>query len=107
MLVPSVGDESFGNAAVEAVLAARPSVVSDIGGLREAAADYRSVEFVPPGDVEALAAAILRIAAEWPSYASFADTDAVQARRRHDPTRYREALLAALDLGPSRREGAR
>ena len=58
MLVPSVGDESFGNAAVEAVLAARPSVVSDIGGLREAAAGYDGVVFVPPGDATALAAAI-------------------------------------------------
>ncbi len=106
VLVPSVGDESFGNAAVEAVLAARPSVVSDIGGLREAAAGFRSVEFVPPGDAEALATAVARIADEWASYASFADTDAVQARRRHDPARYREALLAALDLGPSVREVA-
>lgn len=95
-LVPSVGDESYGNAAVEAVLAGRPSVVSAIGGLREAASGYRSVEFVPPGDVAALADAVARIAGDWISYAGFADTDAVQARRRHDPSRYQHALTEAL-----------
>lgn len=107
VLVPSVGDESFGNAAVEAVLAARPSVVSDIGGLREAASGYRSVEFVAPGDVMALADAVARIADEWISYAAFADTDAVQARRRHDPSRYRHALVMALDPAPLATAGSR
>ena len=97
-LVPSVGDESFGNAAVEAVLAGRPSVVSAIGGLREAASGFGSVEFVAPGDVTALADAVAAIARGWSSYAAFADTDAVQARRRHDPSRYRHELVAALDL---------
>lgn len=61
VVMPSLG-ESFGNAAVEGQLAHRPVVASAIQGLLEIVEDERTGLSVPPGDVEALAAAIARLA---------------------------------------------
>jgi GT2 family glycosyltransferase len=104
VLVPSVAEESFGNAAVEAVLAARPLVVSDSSGLREAVAGLRSAQVVVPGDPVALADAVASVVADWPGVRAQALIDAEDAARRHGPGRYRSALLAVLDLpsGPVR-----
>ncbi|MGY1814257.1 glycosyltransferase family 4 protein [Blastococcus sp. SYSU D00820] len=96
VLVPSVGDESFGNTAVEAVLAARPLVVSAHSGLREAAEGYAGAQAVDPGDVPAWADAVARVAAEWPRFRAAATADAAAARRRSSPERYTADLLAAV-----------
>jgi glycosyltransferase involved in cell wall biosynthesis len=58
--VPSL-TESFGLSALEAMAAARPVVASRVGGLREVVADRVSGVLVPPGDPNALAAAISRL----------------------------------------------
>jgi len=63
VVVPSRQDESFGNAAVEGILAARPVVASDIPGLREAAGDYAAADLVTPDDAQALADALARVVA--------------------------------------------
>ena len=47
-----------------AMSAGLPTVVTSVGGLVEAAADYDGVTFVPPGDVSALTAALERVAAQ-------------------------------------------
>ncbi len=96
VLVPAVGDESFGNTAVEAVLAARPLVVSDHSGLREAAAGYPSAQAVAAGDAGAWADAIARVAADWPRFRAAALTDAAVARRRSAPERYAAELVDAV-----------
>jgi glycosyltransferase involved in cell wall biosynthesis len=96
VLMPSVGDESFGNSAVEAVLAARPLVVSDHSGLREAAAGYASAQAVDPGRPDAWADAVSRVAAEWPRFRDAARTDAAEARRRSAPERYTAELVDAV-----------
>jgi GT2 family glycosyltransferase len=96
VLVPSVVDESFGNVAVEAVLAARPAVVSALPGLREATAGFAAVQVVDPGRVGAWADAVERVAADWSRFREAAVTDAGEARRRHDPSRYRQRVLAAV-----------
>lgn len=44
-----------------AMSAGLPTVVTSVGGLVEAAADYEGVTFVPPDDVEALTAALERL----------------------------------------------
>jgi glycosyltransferase involved in cell wall biosynthesis len=105
VLVPSVGEESFGNTAVEAVLAGRPLVVSDTSGLREAAAGYTSTQAVDPGVTSDWADAVLRVAADWPAFRAAAQRDAREARRRHSSQEYQERLvdvMAALagDRGP-------
>jgi glycosyltransferase involved in cell wall biosynthesis len=90
--VPSVQDESFGNAAVEGVLAARPTVVSDLAGLREAVEGYDSALVVPPGAPDGWAEAVQRIVAAWPWFRAVAAQDAARARNRHAPDRYRDRL---------------
>jgi glycosyltransferase involved in cell wall biosynthesis len=110
VLMPSVGDESFGNSAVEAVLAARPLVVSDHSGLREAAAGYDGAQAVDPGRPDAWADAVCRVAADWPRYRDAALADAAVARRRSSPERYAAELgdaVAALGtpVGPHEAAG--
>ena len=103
VLVPSIGDESFGNTVVEAVLAARPLVVSAHSGLREAAAGYDGVRAVDPGDPAAWAGAVARIAADWPAARTAALADAATARRQHTSQRFTAELLAAVGSGTDRR----
>jgi glycosyltransferase involved in cell wall biosynthesis len=92
VLIPSIVDEPFGNTAVEAVLAARPVVVSDTSGLREAVAGYASAQVVEPGATVAWADAVERVIADWPRFRDAAVRDAAQARDRHSPAGYRRAL---------------
>jgi GT2 family glycosyltransferase/glycosyltransferase involved in cell wall biosynthesis len=96
VLVPSVGEESFGNVAVEAVLAGRPLVVSTGSGLAEAAAGYAVAQAVPPDLAGGWADAVERVVADWPGFRARALTDAAVARERHAPDRYRAELVAVL-----------
>lgn len=89
VLVPSRFDEPFGNTAVEAVLAARPAVVSATSGLLEAAGGYQSVISVEPGEPAVLADAVCTILENWSQYRDAAVADAALARDRHAPERYR------------------
>lgn len=91
-VVPSRLDESFGNTAIEALLAARPLVASGVSGLREAAGDYTSVQFVEPGSVQSLAAALLTVMAEWERFRAAAAKDAIRAKARHSPEVYGEDI---------------
>ncbi len=92
MVVPSRLDEPFGNTAVEAALAARPLVVSDTSGLREAAAGLGAARVGPPDDAPALASAVEQVLADWPGHRERAVQDAAIVRDRHDPRRYRRAV---------------
>jgi glycosyltransferase involved in cell wall biosynthesis len=96
VLVPSVLDEPFGNTAVEAVLAARPVVVSATSGLREAAAGYACAQAVPPGDVTGWADAVQRVVEDWDTVAAGTAGDAAEARRRHAPARYRAEVARLI-----------
>jgi glycosyltransferase involved in cell wall biosynthesis len=96
VLVPSIGEESFGLTTVESVLAARPLVVSDTSGLREAAAGYASVQALPPGEVTRWADAVERVVGDWDSFRRAAQADADEARRRHAPERYRDELVREM-----------
>lgn len=95
-VVPSILPEPFGNAAVEAVLAARPVVASDIGGLPEAVAGVSSAIVVAPDDPEALAHALAQIRTRWPEFAAAAVLSGTRARERFHPQRYRDAVGAAV-----------
>jgi glycosyltransferase involved in cell wall biosynthesis len=103
VLIPSMVDEPFGNTAVEAVLAARPVVVSDTSGLREAAGGYASVQLVPPGEELAWADAVERVVKDWPRVAGQAAEDAGEAARRHDPARYRGDVASLVTGAGARR----
>lgn len=54
--------EGFGLAALEAMAAARPLVVTDVGPLRELVVDGLTGLIVPPGDAVALSRAIVKLA---------------------------------------------
>jgi glycosyltransferase involved in cell wall biosynthesis len=96
VLVPSVAEEPFGNTAVEAVLAARPLVVSAHSGLREAAAGYAAAQAVAAGRPGEWADAVQRLTADWDATRTAALADAAEARRRHATERYRDELVAAV-----------
>jgi glycosyltransferase involved in cell wall biosynthesis len=95
-VVPSTVDEPFGNTAVEAMLAARPAIVSDTSGLREAGAGYDSVIFVEPGDADSLATAIDRMVEEWCPLREKAAHDATTAAHRHSLETYHDAIWRAV-----------
>ena len=106
-LVPSREAEPFGNTAVEALLAARPVVVSDIGGLGEAIEGFSSAIAVTPDDPLALAEAVVRIAANWPAFRRSAQAFAAMAARRFDPALYRERVAKEADAVAGSRSGRR
>jgi len=56
-VLPSVHSETLGYSLIEAMFAGRPSVVSDIGGMKELVTASQSGCVVPAGDVSALAQA--------------------------------------------------
>jgi glycosyltransferase involved in cell wall biosynthesis len=58
---PSLLPESFGIVALEAAAAGRPAIVSDIGGLKDVVVDGETGLLVPPGDREALRAALAKV----------------------------------------------
>ncbi len=102
VVVPSVVDEPFGNTAVEAVLAARPLVVSATSGLKEASAGYGSAQQVEPDRPDLLAGAVQAVIADWERYRDRALSDAQLAGVRHSVHSYREQIVIALsDTEPS------
>ena len=60
-VVPSVGAETFGNVATEAMSRGRPVIGSRLGGIVDIIEDGVSGLLVPPGDDHALAAAMRRL----------------------------------------------
>lgn len=95
-VVPSRIDEPFGNTAVEAILAARPLVVSDCAGLREAAGGYRTALHVGVERPVEIADALERIRNEWTSFRLAAIDDAATAAARHSTTGYQRRMATAL-----------
>ena len=60
-VAPSIWAEPFGIVAIEAAAAGKPIVASAIGGLRDIVLDGETGLLVPPGDGEALRAALARM----------------------------------------------
>jgi phosphatidylinositol alpha-mannosyltransferase len=68
--VPSLGGESFGLVALEALAHGVPLVASRIRGYAEWLADEPAAELVPPGDAAALAAALRAVVSEPAAHAA-------------------------------------
>lgn len=96
-VVPARLEESFGNTAIESVLAARPVVVSAIGGLPEAVEGFASAVAVEPDDAAELAHALRRIRFEWSDFRRSAVGLAPVAARRFAPSTYRTAIVDAIE----------
>ncbi|MFI7484348.1 glycosyltransferase [Kocuria sp. M1R5S2] len=99
VVVPPVVTEAFGNTAVEAVLAARPVVVADHTGLREAVRDYGcvvGVDTLAHDAVWQLADAFEQVRADWPRLRAAALADAEEARVRHEPRVFGRKVAQAV-----------
>ena len=96
VLVPS-RVEPFGNTAVEAMLAARPVVVSATQGLVEIVTADRTGLLVPVADADALAGAVARLADDPALAARLADAGRREALDRFGVARYARELTAQLD----------
>lgn len=96
VLVPS-RVEPFGNTAVEAMLAGRPVVASDVQGLAEIVRDGSTGLLVPPGDPSALADAIVLLAEDPALRSRLAAAARADARLRFSPERYASRVRAELD----------
>jgi glycosyltransferase involved in cell wall biosynthesis len=96
VVVPSVLPEPFGNTAVEAMLAARPVVVSDCGGLPEAVMGHPGAKLVPPGDPLALAEALVHVSRDWATWGRVAREQQAVVADRYDPRRYRREIRSAV-----------
>jgi glycosyltransferase involved in cell wall biosynthesis len=105
VIAPSLG-ESFGNAAVEAMLAARPLVAADVQGLAEIVDDGRTGLLVAPADPAALAAAIGRLLDDPGLAARLAAAGRADALERFSAGRYhRDVVARAGELERVRRDG--
>ncbi len=102
VLVPSRAEESFGNSVVEAALSARPVVVSDHTGLREAASRLRAAVRVENDDPGAVADAVQGFLASWRQTREDALVDAGVASREYAPERYRADVCQVLGKAASR-----
>lgn len=92
VLVPSRTDESFGNTAVEAILAARPVIATRISGLAEATTGFDASLLVAPSDPGEIADAVQRVVTQWSEFREHALADAPRAAVRHAPAEYRSAI---------------
>lgn len=97
VLIPSRLAESFGNTAVEGVLAARPVLASNIGGLPEAVAGLAASAIVEAANPTALANSILELQSNWAQVAELAVVDSRSAAVRFDPKRYRHEIVDELE----------
>jgi len=88
----SVLAEPFGRVLVEAMLAGRPVVATDAGGVPEVVTDGETGVLVPPGDARALGVALEALRRDPARVASLARRGAVHARQRFS----RDAMLAGV-----------
>ncbi|MBE3073335.1 MAG: glycosyltransferase family 4 protein [Actinobacteria bacterium] len=95
VLVPS-RVEPFGNVAVDAQMAGKPVVASNVQGLPEIVEHGRTGLLVAPDDPAALAAAVARLLDEPGLAGQLAQRGADAAHRRFNSERYRSDLRAAL-----------
>lgn len=93
VVLPSLSGEAFPRAVIEAMALGKPVVATDVGGTREAFDEGVTGYVVPPGDVEALAERIERIAASDAARAAMGKA----ARRRAEERFSIEANVRATE----------
>jgi glycosyltransferase involved in cell wall biosynthesis len=96
VVLPSL-HEGLGIAALEAMAATRPVVASRTGGLAEAVADGETGLLVPPGDPDALAAALARLAADPALRRRLGEAGRVRLLARFTSARMAEGTLACYE----------
>lgn len=92
--VPSIF-EGFGLVAAEAMAAGRPVVASAVDGLAEVVADGRTGALVPPGDIGALAAALVQLLKDPELARTYGKSGLKRCRDLFGLARFRDTTLAA------------
>lgn len=96
-LVPSTVDEPFGNTAAEAILAERPVVVSQIGGLPEAASGFESAVLVAADNTVALTTGIQLIINSWSRFHELAALSRSAAEIRYSPELFGRSIADEVE----------
>lgn len=96
LVVPSRLDEPFGNTAVEGVLALRPVIASDCGGLKEAAGPYPTARLVAPDDAVQIARALASTTETWSETLDTVADSRSAALTRHAPATYRQDVARSV-----------
>jgi glycosyltransferase involved in cell wall biosynthesis len=97
VVVPLFGNtpRSAGQQTVlNAMVLRKPVIVSDAPGIREYVQDGRDGIVVPPGDAEALGAALDRVLAGGPAIRAMTERAHARVEREFTPRSYLERLLA-------------
>jgi glycosyltransferase involved in cell wall biosynthesis len=102
VVLPSLA-EGLGLAAVEAMLAGRPIVVTDVAGLNEVVTDGHDGLLVPPAAPDRLAAALLRLLDDPPLAQRLADRGRATAAERFGLDRMVAETLTAYEDALARR----
>ncbi len=105
-VIPSITEETFGLAALEAMAAGRPVVAADHGGLSEIVSDGETGLLVAPCDIEALRGALHRLHSD-PELSDRMGRAACQRAKRYTPANvvpqledvYRQVIATRLGEG--------
>lgn len=92
-VAPAVWYEVFGMSVLEAMQVGIPVIAGDIGGLPDIVHHEVTGLLIPPGDVDALVAAIERLHVNASQAAAMGAAGREYAHRHHDPERYLVRLL--------------
>jgi glycosyltransferase involved in cell wall biosynthesis len=104
-VVPSVWDEPFGIAAIEAMMRGTAVVASDGGGLREIVRHNKTGLLVPPSNERELAAALVRLTSDRKLCETMGAAGRAVAIQEYDSSAYCDRMLAIFEqvLGRSQR----
>lgn len=96
-VVPSVGPESFGRVAIEAMAHGKPVIAADNGGLAEIVQDGQTGLLVRPGDAAQLAASIARLVDSQLLRERMGAAGGVRQQQLFTQDKHDRELLALLD----------
>lgn len=113
VVMPSLYGEAFPRAVIEAMAVGRPVVATDVGGTREAIDEGVTGHVVPPGDAEALADRIARLAGNEAMRAAMGQAArhraeerfGIEANVRATERLYRDMMNGAADGGAGVQRG--
>jgi glycosyltransferase involved in cell wall biosynthesis len=94
---PSIDPEPFGRTLVEAMLAGVPVIATDAGAASDILEAGRAGTLVPPGDADALAAAIVRIISRPPELAAQLAYADARARTHYGKAQMLQTISGIID----------